>query len=523
MSKKQIIDKLSKLEFENKSSLINEVSLHGNSRDVLYNASLLIFQSSTIDHKKRLSLLKTVYQISQKYNIIFCAAHSLTLIIKVSREIGLQNNLIKDSHKAIELWKSVLNESLAINGLIFTYTDLALVFSDFDLNSLALKYLDKANSLISECENTYNVSTKLYVAYAVVFAAIKNSKKSNIFYEKVISLASSKKDTLTQIPVFINISNELIEKKNFIEAENYLQKALKYSKINKERIYRPYIYFSLSKISLDNNNYKQSINHLNKSLGLFKEMNSFKMVPQIFYYHGLISFKQKKYNDALEIFDTVLSENKKINDYDLDIRTLKKQLIIYKETKNRPLYLVTMSSLNKFLEKKIKTKEKIFSDTNANALKHLSKEFDLSLINQKNIALKLNIQSTKRKLTTKALISVSEREFLNKIIEELLTDKINNRKIIQLCKIRLQHTKDWNVFMKLFNDINPQFNQYIVNKCPFITESELRVCNLIKMSFSSSEIADIISITKRGVEQHRYRIKKKLNLETDLTIFIQSI
>ena len=77
--------------------------------------------------------------------------------------------------------------------------------------------------------------------------------------------------------------------------------------------------------------------------------------------------------------------------------------------------------------------------------------------------------------------------------------------------------------MKLFNDIHPKFNKYIIKKCPTITESELRICNLIKMSFSTLEITDILCISKRGVEQHRYRIRKKLNLNTDLTIFLQSL
>ena len=85
------------------------------------------------------------------------------------------------------------------------------------------------------------------------------------------------------------------------------------------------------------------------------------------------------------------------------------------------------------------------------------------------------------------------------------------------------HTKNWDVFMKLFNDIHPDFNKYIINKSNFITESELRVCNLIKMNFSTIEITEILAITRRGVEQHRYRIKKKLKLKTDLTVFLQSI
>ena len=85
-----------------------------------------------------------------------------------------------------------------------------------------------------------------------------------------------------------------------------------------------------------------------------------------------------------------------------------------------------------------------------------------------------------------------------KIIDKLSMSQLENRIVIQLCKQRMQDTKDWNIFMKLFNDIHPHFNKYIINKCSDVTESELRVCNLIKMGFSSLEIAEILSISKRG-------------------------
>jgi DNA-binding CsgD family transcriptional regulator len=156
-------------------------------------------------------------------------------------------------------------------------------------------------------------------------------------------------------------------------------------------------------------------------------------------------------------------------------------------------------------------------------LKHLSKELDLSLSHHEDLKEKLDLENKKRELTSKALKSVSEQEFLKKIIKNLSNHQLDNKKIIKICKDRLQSRKGWNVFIKLFNDIHPKFNQYIINKNSNITESELRVCNLIKMSFSSSEIAEILSISIRGVEQHRYRIRKKLKIKSDLTIFIQSI
>ena len=133
------------------------------------------------------------------------------------------------------------------------------------------------------------------------------------------------------------------------------------------------------------------------------------------------------------------------------------------------------------------------------------------------------MNSKKREETSKVLRSISEREFLKKIINDLSEDKLKNIKLIQLCKERFNKTKEWNIFMQSFNEINPDFTKYIIKKTSNITESELRVCNLIKMNFSTSDIAEILSISIRGVEQHRYRIRKKLKVNTDLSIFIQSL
>ena len=523
MSKQNIIKELESLDFQGDTSLLEKVKSLESSQDVLYHSNILIFQSSSIDHKKRLSLLRKINKISSKYKLPFCTAHNLTLSIKVSRELGIQKNLIKDSHKAIELWKTVLDDPLAINGLIFTYTDLGLLFSDYNLNSLAIKYLDRAKSLISECEDDYNPFIKLYVAYAVIYSNMKKLKKSNMYYNEVIKRAESKKDSMTIIPILINTANDFIKNKNYNKAKTRCDKALKFSDKNKEEIYKPYIFHTLGQIYSNNNKYKKSNDYLHHALDGFKKMNTAKMIPEVLYDCGDNLYKQKKYDEAVIIFDEVLAESKKINNYDLEILVLKKLSTIYKNKKDQTLFSLTVNKLNIVLEKQIKNKEKVFSDTNANALKYLSHEIDLSLRNDKNLKLRLEIESKKRKLTTNALISVSEREFLKKIIETLSSQILDNKKVIQLCKERIQNTKDWNMFMKLFNDIHPYFNKYIIKKCSTITEAELRICNLIKMNFSSLEIAEILSISKRGIEQHRYRIRKKLALKSDLTIFIQSL
>lgn len=60
---------------------------------------------------------------------------------------------------------------------------------------------------------------------------------------------------------------------------------------------------------------------------------------------------------------------------------------------------------------------------------------------------------------------------------------------------------------------------------PALSPRELRLCSYLKLNVSSKEIAEYLGISIRGVESLRYRIRKKLNLDTgqDLTEFILSL
>ena len=46
---------------------------------------------------------------------------------------------------------------------------------------------------------------------------------------------------------------------------------------------------------------------------------------------------------------------------------------------------------------------------------------------------------------------------------------------------------------------------------------------MIKFGFNTREIASILSITSRGVEQHRYRIKKKISAKGNLTNYLLNL
>ena len=208
MTRDTIINKLDKIDVISIEPIKSKLKSLNENKDILYLANISVFQSSDINHKTRLALLKKIKKISKDEKDFFSVAHNSTLAIKVSKELGICKNLIKDSHKTIDLWKKVINEPLAVNGLIFSYTDLGILYSDNKLHSLALKYLAKAESLLSECDGDYNPFIKLYVAYALIYSRINKNKKSNFYYNKVIKRSEKRNDTLTLNPILVNMADD---------------------------------------------------------------------------------------------------------------------------------------------------------------------------------------------------------------------------------------------------------------------------------------------------------------------------
>ena len=50
---------------------------------------------------------------------------------------------------------------------------------------------------------------------------------------------------------------------------------------------------------------------------------------------------------------------------------------------------------------------------------------------------------------------------------------------------------------------------------PEVSNNDLRLMSLLKMNLSSKEIANILNISVEGVKKVRYRLRKKLNLNTE--------
>ena len=101
---------------------------------------------------------------------------------------------------------------------------------------------------------------------------------------------------------------------------------------------------------------------------------------------------------------------------------------------------------------------------------------------------------------------------------EAVKDKGDNQKKVNSIQNKINHIIDakdnWKVFETTFKEINNDFFQQLLENHPTLSSKDLKLCAYLKMNLSTKEIAPLMAISVRGVEIHRYRLRKKLNLKS---------
>ena len=74
-------------------------------------------------------------------------------------------------------------------------------------------------------------------------------------------------------------------------------------------------------------------------------------------------------------------------------------------------------------------------------------------------------------------------------------------------------------FLISFKKTHPDFIRKLLNINPSLEDSELTFCALLRLHFTSKEIASYTVIQHKTVQQKKYRLRKKLNIPTEVDIY----
>jgi len=144
-----------------------------------------------------------------------------------------------------------------------------------------------------------------------------------------------------------------------------------------------------------------------------------------------------------------------------------------------------------------------------------------------NDKLKLSLERKTSELTTLALQLAEKNQLLGELKKTLgklqaagETHEAQDAAESALRRIErnIQANTDWKRFDEMFNQLNQSFMQSLASCCPKLSPSELKIATLMKMGLASKEIAGLLSVSTRTVENHRLQIRKKLKLKTKTNV-----
>ncbi|MCK6693750.1 MAG: hypothetical protein L6Q97_16840, partial [Thermoanaerobaculia bacterium] len=141
--------------------------------------------------------------------------------------------------------------------------------------------------------------------------------------------------------------------------------------------------------------------------------------------------------------------------------------------------------------------------------------------------LALELDNKSRELSNAALNLIRKNEVLQRLRDDLLGANGDSRALQKLARLIDRHLEgdhDWEIFEESFNRVHDDFFKRLMHDFPGLTPGDLRLAAYLKMNLSSKEIAPLLNISVRGVENKRYRLRKKLGLpeEANLTEYIMA-
>jgi len=149
------------------------------------------------------------------------------------------------------------------------------------------------------------------------------------------------------------------------------------------------------------------------------------------------------------------------------------------------------------------------------------KQKELQALKEEQI--KSELHHVNNLLAASTMNLVVKNEFMENIKEEIrkakLTDKVEDKqraleRIIKEIDTTLRVQEDWKQFEYHFDRVHGDFLKRLTTQFTDLTPGEQKLCAFLRLKMDTKEIANLMSISLRGVEITRYRLRKKFKLET---------
>lgn len=447
--------------------------------------------------------------VNDAYNI--CPTDSTRLKAQIILRLSYLYTFMRDLNRASELVKEAkfigesTNDSLIIAE---SYNNMGLVNIYIPDNELAERNFNMALEINSKIGNKKGMAKNLN--NLALYDNGNPSKKIEQLHKAIeINKESSAYWSLAEN--YNNLGVQHFYAKEYNKALSALNKAKEYCiKIGARELKQDNNRY-FSQVYQEIKDYKRAHEHISLVL---EDIEREKMVEQMRAHEG----------DLIQ--DTLDGINRAVLEQQQRAEIIKMRYII---SLILSLLILTLAT-SLYLGHRSRGKRRIIVLESANALERQERE---SALREKEIiSLKLEQREMEANEAEKKLDNIREQlvntAFFMKGRNEMLSNIQNEIK--EACKLhdndRLHRLQSINRSITQFNDksnemillvdkLNSSYLLKLSEKYPYLTQNEMRLASLLRIGLSSKEIAIMISSQPKTVDMARYRLRKKMQLDSE--------
>lgn len=464
--------------------------------------------------------------------------HTLNWLGAVHSYLGDNSEATRNHYRALNVYES-MKDSI---GVISTLREIAGTFNNQGLFEEAektffycLHYYERAKDPISEAS--------VHSAIGDLYHRMGKPALSEKHFSIALNLFTKEKYPAGVAQGYNNIAIYKMTSGSFQEAKQWLLKAKAYSDSIGDDVQTPILLYNLGVCEDETGNNSAAIELINKCLAENKKRGhvgdmttrSHKRLSKIYAENGDLNKALDHQLAYDKLRDSLNLENnrKSIEELNIQYQTAKKEAAIkqaLQENESSRFWvwvltgtlialLIAIASAVSFLIYRNKRAKDIAS------MEDGLRNSEMSLIKQELNFNKQQLSDYTETLKEKSIQIISLEDQIKatlgeesgmKFIHEGL--QANEDLIDNIYGFKILTDEDWIRFKRYFDNVYPGMIQRLRDLQPDITAAEQRLFMLIRLNSESKEIADMLGISPESVRKTKYRLKKKLSLNEDVSL-----
>jgi len=456
---------------------------------------------------------------------------------EIEKQAAIKNNIAiiysinKDHEKALEWFNKVLDVYKTEKNMVriaMTWVNMANIFDEQGEYEKGLEYLSKAIPILIEYGEkqkfalTLNSQGYLYLKLKKYDAAFQN-------YKRALEIAESIKFERGVVGASINLGEYSVAVKDYNKALLFFEKALNISTESNDKEHIKDCYKGISKVYALKGDFAKALESTEHFMLYKDELYNDRTQKQI--KELQIKYETEKKEEEIGLLQVRMRTQRR-NQIILVVGLIIISLLILRvlylrqlNFKRKNLLLEQVSLMDKLALEKMDSEKREKDIENLRLQEELLAKEEISRLKQ--LKYKEELKHKERELAANALHVVSKNETLDslkKSVEAVLTADKNEvkrslQRLIQEIDGNINLDQDWEMFKMHFEEVHQDFFKRLVARYSDLNTNDLRFCAYLRLNLDAKEIARVLNISVNAIEKRRYRLRKKLGLNSSENLF----